>query len=428
MLRLTALSALALVTTYASPASAGVSIAQPAREATTRQPLEVTVIYSGDAQTPSDFEVPPQLTVTLTNGDLPPRPVTLLREPGAPDHLTLPAGQFRKIRYSAPWPDWARGLLKMDVVGLDVSPVIIALTRQGRGEDSHPADNTLALSAQPASAAQAGPSKATQGGAATPPSSTAPAMAAANTPLPGMENVLSGRFSTFEPIYFADGSNGANLARFQISMKYRIRIPDDPYSRGFLDNLYFAYTQMSLWDIRAHSSPFHDTSYMPQVFYYVPDTGWQSPIFRQMSAMVGLGHESNGQDGPESRSIDILFVRPTWEIGNVDSYHLTISPKVYYYLPSRKEDNPDIADYRGYVDLLIKYGSPDSWQLATTLRKGTKSWYGSIDTQLTYPLAKLFGNAWGGYLWLGYFNGYGESLLEYNQKHWIARVGLSLVR
>ena len=39
------------------------------------------------------------------------------------------------------------------------------------------------------------------------------------------------------------------------------------------------------------------------------------------------------------------------------------------------------------------YGSPDGWQLATTLRKGTRSAYGSVDTQFTYPLAKLINTA-----------------------------------
>jgi outer membrane phospholipase A len=120
-------------------------------------------------------------------------------------------------------------------------------------------------------------------------------------------------------------------------------------------------------------------------------------------------------------------VRPTWEFGNLDAAHWVVAPKFYVY--AGKSDNEDIADYRGYVDLLVKYGSPDGWQLATALRKGTRHWYGSIDTQLTYPLAKMLGSAWGGYLWVGYFNGYGEDLLDYNlRQHWIARIGYSIAR
>jgi outer membrane phospholipase A len=66
--------------------------------------------------------------------------------------------------------------------------------------------------------------------------------------------------------------------------------------------------------------------------------------------------------------------------------------------------------------MLVKYDSPDGWQLAITFRKGMKHWYGSVDAQLTYPLARMLGSARGGYLWVGYFNGYGEDILDYNNR------------
>jgi outer membrane phospholipase A len=47
-------------------------------------------------------------------------------------------------------------------------------------------------------------------------------------------------------------------------------MPDDLRSKAFLDNLYFAYTQASIWDLSADSRPFRDTTYSPQLFYYVP--------------------------------------------------------------------------------------------------------------------------------------------------------------
>ena len=103
-----------------------------------------------------------------------------------------------------------------------------------------------------------------------------------------------------------------------------------------------------------------------------------------------------------------------------------MTPKLYYYL--EKSDNSDIARYRGYMDLRVAYGKPDSWELAATVRKGTRQWYGSVDAQFTYPMGRLIpGTA--GYLMAGYFVGYGESLLDYNRKTpWQFRIGYSLNR
>lgn len=398
-----ALALLALTT----GAHATVAVLQPPREAAAAQPLELTLLYTDDDKKPLTVDVAKQLTVQLTNGDLPPAPLVLNRDPATPDRLRLAPGQYRRVRYAAPWPESARGTVKIDPVGFDASPMLVTLNRGENQAQVVAAEKRETQAATPAQLASA-----------------AAEADASPTTVPTM---LSGRFSTFEPIYFADGKNGDNLAKFQFSFKYRLHLPDDPRSRGFLDNLYFAYTQTSIWNLSAPSAPFRDTSYQPQLFYYVQDTGWKSPLFTRMGVTAGIGHESNGKSGDESRAINIAFVRPTWDFGDLASDHLTLSPKFYYYLS--KSGNEDIADYRGYVDFLVKYGSPDGWQLATTLRKGTKHWYGSVDSNLTYPLAKLFGSAWGGYVFVSYFNGYGEDILDYNQRHhWIARIGYSIAR
>ncbi len=402
--------ALALGLCWTGMAHATVAVLQPVREAAAKEPLELTLLYSDDDKQPLTIDVPKSLNVTLTNGDLPPKPLALRREATVPDKLTLRPGQYRKVRYSAPWPETARGTVTVDPVGFDSSPMLITLNRGNQQTQVVAAEQAEAQAKTPAQMA---------GAQAVANPSTAPAITDGR--------ILSGHLSTFEPMYFADGENGENLAKFQLSFKYRLLLPDDPRSRGFLDNLYFAYTQTSIWDLSAASAPFRDTSYEPQVFYYLQDTGWKSSLFSRMGVAAGIGHESNGKSGADSRAVNIAFVRPTWEFGDVDSNHLTISPKIYYYIS--KSDNENIQDYRGYVDLLVKYGSPDGWQLATTLRKGTRSAYGSVDTQFTYPLAKLINSAWGGYLWVGYFNGYGEDILDYNQRnHWIARIGYSIAR
>jgi outer membrane phospholipase A len=68
-------------------------------------------------------------------------------------------------------------------------------------------------------------------------------------------------------------------------------------------------------------------------------------------------------------------------------------------------------------------------QLATTLRKGTRSEAYSFQLDASYPLKKpTFGNL-GGYLHLQYFNGYGESLIDYNERVQPQfRIGLMITR
>ena len=420
--------ALALAVLAGGPAlaAASVFVMRPAREARSDEPLTLTIAYSGDAPSGSSIDVPRTVTVTLTNGEALPRTVVLAREAGAPEHLRLRPGEMKAIAYGAAWPEWARGALRIDVPGVDVSPAVVLLTRvPGRAAM---ANAMPAVPASPPSEDGTTPAtaNANQALAAVAPATASPPLS--NSRVPDLGAFLTGRISSYEPTYFADGvgTGGKNIARFQVSFKYRFRLPDDPRSRGVLDNLYFAYTQTSLWDIRSYGNAFRDTSYEPALFYYVADTGWRTNWFTRMGVETGYEHESNGTGGTGSRGVDILYVKPIWEFGNLDAYHLTVAPKVYWY-EHIQANNSNIADYRGYVDLLLQYGSPDGWQLAATLRKGTKSTYGSIDTQLTYPLARLFSRG-AGYLWIGYFNGYGEDILDYNKHRWVARVGFSISR
>lgn len=89
---------------WTSAAYATVSVLQPVREAAAEQPLELTLLYSDDDKQPLMIDVPKALNVTLTNGDLPPQPLALQREPNVPDKLTLRPGQYRKVRYAARGP------------------------------------------------------------------------------------------------------------------------------------------------------------------------------------------------------------------------------------------------------------------------------------------------------------------------------------
>lgn len=79
--------------------------------------------------------------------------------------------------------------------------------------------------------------------------------------------------------------------------------------------------------------------------------------------------------------------------------------------------------------MLVKVGATDGIQLATTMRKGTGQDPYSVELDLSYPLKTATLGNLGGYLHLQYFNGYGESLLDYNRKvRPQFRIGLMITR
>lgn len=240
---------------------------------------------------------------------------------------------------------------------------------------------------------------------------------------PGDEPALS----AYEPIYFVlgrDSDRGVD-SRFQISFKYRLFDP-----QGFigafsplLSNLYFTYTQTSLWDMGEDSSPFRDTSYRPGLFYQW--AGSESlPLPTEWRA--GLEHESNGRNDADSRSIDIAYLTPVWHLDMPSSRRLTFSPKIHYYLD--KHENSDIQRYRGYVDWNLRYGREDGLMWRGLYRQGTAG-YASGQLDVSYPISERIFARTGSFVHLQVFSGYGETLLEYDQdRETQVRLGISIAR
>jgi phospholipase A1/A2 len=242
-------------------------------------------------------------------------------------------------------------------------------------------------------------------------------------PAPKEERTISAN----EPLYFIVGSNKQRDfdARFQISFKYRPFDPDATIAQiiPYASNLYFAYTQTSIWDLGSTSSPFKDTSYRPSIYYHWDESGKGA---NPNSWNFGLEHESNGRDGLDSRSLNIAFVQPRWDIHTIGGRKLTLMPRFYGYL--EKSDNNDMHHYRGYVDWIAQYGRDNAGMLTAMYRQGTDGYaQGQID--LSYPISdKIFGRT-GTFLHLQLLGGYGETLLDYNKRSDTQlRIGISLAR
>ena len=238
-----------------------------------------------------------------------------------------------------------------------------------------------------------------------------------------------GHFSGHEPIYFVAGPKEPNV-KFQFSFKYAIFNPDAPLLRAVpaLAGVNIAYTQTSLWDTSEASAPFFDSSYKPELLWsdeYMPSLS--RPGRYGLGLQFGVQHESNGKGEPDSRSLNIAYVRPIVTLGDVRDFHVTLAPRVFAYLGGQG-DNEDIENYRGYGDLRVTAGWREGLQLSALGRLGDDWDKGSIQLDLTYPLRRVLSGNFDVYLDVQGFYGYGETLREYNQESSALRFGIAVVR
>jgi outer membrane phospholipase A len=229
----------------------------------------------------------------------------------------------------------------------------------------------------------------------------------------------------------SDREKSTNQVKFQLSFKFDLLPNEGPC--GF----FFGYTQLALWKVWAYSAPLDDINYNPQFFfvYGAKDLdGNRKPArvgaFNFLWARLGVEHESNGKEGPDSRSWDRLFVSARFAMwfGGRGIFYFTLEPKAW--LPRMGGGNPDLADYIGYGQLTTELGwhsvlQNGHWQdlmLGLFLRKGTVGSRGTLQLTLQYrppwfiPSLSLYGQA---------FFGYGETLLHYNERTTAFRIGIA---
>lgn len=242
-----------------------------------------------------------------------------------------------------------------------------------------------------------------------------------------IERSFRDHFATHEPVYFLYGWKEPE-AKFQLSFKYRLFGDSEGDPDRTRNSMHFGYTQRSLWAINANSSPFYDTSYMPEFFYeyLTPETPGKAGRFTFLGLQTGYGHESNGRDGANSRSLNTVFFRPAVAFGRLDGWRMILAPRVFGYILDLS-DNPDIKKYRGYGELRVIIGKNEGPELLLTGRVGSGWDFATYQADLTIPLRFSSGD-FASYFLVQYFNGYGESLITYREKSSMLRAGFSFVR
>jgi phospholipase A1 len=373
------------VMTVAMQASADILISTSSPRVAPGGALELKLTITNEGAQPLTIDLPAPLHLRLDTGSA----VTILDVvPDRAGEIVIQPNEFAIVRLNGRLPSEAQGIVTLTATGLQTNTIALQL------DGSQPSSQELTASEAPAVA----------------PSPRADDDAKLVDKPPPLA------VSVYEPVYFLIGDDDGLNAKFQISFRYRLFDGQGSLARRlpWIDDLYLSYSQTSLWDLDELSKPFTDSSYRPRLFYANYDLGRMFDGRVRLGVETGAGHESNGKDGDASRSFNMFYVRPTVSYGDPEGFNVYIAPLIHNYIAD--DENPDLKDYRGYVDWVIGAGSKGGLNFWAVVRKGERSDFGSAELNLSYPLSKLSGGDLTGWLMLQYFGGYGESLVDYNKK------------
>lgn len=218
----------------------------------------------------------------------------------------------------------------------------------------------------------------------------------------------------FLPIKFQDDTDTSDASAFSgelddLEFKFQLSVKFPLAYRLFGTNasLWGAYTQQALWQAynTSISSPFRETNYEPEAFVLFDVEQQITSKVKAKYITLGFNHQSNGRTEPLSRSWNRIYAEFFFESDNA-----VLSLKPWYRLPesSEEDDNPNIEKYLGYGELNAVYVI-DDYSIDLMLRNNFRSDNkGAVQLGFTFPM-------WGktrGYI--QYFDGYGQSLAEYD--------------
>lgn len=236
--------------------------------------------------------------------------------------------------------------------------------------------------------------------------------------------------SSYKPNYFLpvhyqsnmDGgdisSDGESLDDIEFVFQISIKFPIATHVLGRDSSLWMAYTQKAFWQAYNSdiSAPFRETNHEPEIFV-MKNIGKSDFAVIPKYISFGFNHNSNGQDGEQSRSWNRVFAELFYETNKT-----AFSLRAWYRLPEPedKDDNPDIEKYYGYGEANLLY-LIDKYRLSFKVRNNLREdMKGAVQVGFTFP---LWGKSQG---YIQYFDGYGQSLIEYDKYSRSLGVGIIL--
>lgn len=198
--------------------------------------------------------------------------------------------------------------------------------------------------------------------------------------------------------------------KFQISIQQRLTRSTLPFGTY----LYLFYSQKCWWNVLENSMPMVDLNFNPGI-------GLAKPLFvknRYVGKVTLMAeHESNGRDGLASRSWNKISLAASIMIDP----QVTVHGKVWIPIVDG-QNNRDILDYSGIYQVGTEFTSRNRRFTASVVlvkRRGWKLNYNTI-IELGYRIFRRDNQ----FLFLQFYNGYGECMLDYNQFRSRVRVGI----
>lgn len=205
-------------------------------------------------------------------------------------------------------------------------------------------------------------------------------------------------------------------AKFQLSLKTKAI---EGVLGGYGD-VWLGYTQVSRWQVYNDdaSRPFRETNYEPEASL-IFNTNYQ--LFGWQGRLLGLtiNHQSNGRALPLSRS----WNRAILNIGlEKDNWVIMLRPWYHFSEQADRDDNANIEDFTGKGEVQIVH-KRNQHEYALLLRHNLESSSeakGAMQFDWTFPVkGSLRGH-------VQVFDGYGESLIDYNHRATYVGLGISL--
>lgn len=215
------------------------------------------------------------------------------------------------------------------------------------------------------------------------------------------------------PSYTAIESEDFNNieVKFQLSFKTKV-VQGLMWNKG---DVWIGYTQKAHWQVYNQniSRAFREINYEPEIIFRYPI---KMKAFKGEFKSIGFAfnHQSNGRDLPLSRSWNRIIFHVGYEI---DNWIITLNP--WIRSSDSDDENPNITKYIGNGEINVSYHYNRHEFYAITTHPFDRLKGGSLQLNYVFPMkGHLRGH-------VQFFNGYGETMIDYNHRQTTIGIGVS---